>query len=367
MSKNIVVCCDGTNGQFDGDHTNVIRTYKVARPSSSQVTFYDAGVGTMPEPWKTTRIGKRWSLLKGLAFGDGFMRNIEDAYRFLMSQYLPGDKVYLFGFSRGAFTVRALAGMLHSIGLLRPGSENLIKYAQSYWQRDFGPRTPGGVLCAEFKDTLATPCPVHFVGVWDTVGSVGMINQFRTFPFTAHNPEVTHVRHAVSIDERRSCFRQNLMAPALPGQDVKNVWFAGVHSDVGGGYPAAETGLAKITFDWMMREARTCGMQVDDDALLRELNGTGSPADPLAGGHESLTGGWWAVEAIPVKRFNAATKKTGWRWTFGAARNVAREAASPHVFVHASVLKRLTALPTYRPRNLPPNDPTFGGRLKVES
>jgi uncharacterized protein (DUF2235 family) len=366
MSKNIVICCDGTNAQFDGDHTNVIRTYKVARPGPDQVTFYDCGVGTMPEPWQTTRLGKRWSMLKGLAFGSGFMQNIEDAYRFLMASYEPGDRVFVFGFSRGAFTARALAAMLHSVGLLRPGSENLIRYGQRYWQRDFGPDSAGGKLCAEFKRTLSRPCPVHFIGVWDTVGSVGIINQYRTYPYTAHNPEVAHVRHAVSIDERRSCFRQNLMAPAA-GQDVKNVWFAGAHSDVGGGYPPSGSGLAKVTFEWMMREAGAFGMHIDDAALQRELRETGAGPDPDADRHESLKGGWLLVELIPVRRFNWKTRAKEWRWALGAPRNIQRDAAEPHVLLHQSVVTRLRDRPDYRPPNLPANDPTFGGTFRVES
>src|SRR5262245_2411461 len=221
----------------------------------------------MPEPGVTNEIGKRWSILKGLAFGSGFMENIEDAYRFLMATYNPGDKVFLFGFSRGAFTSRALAGMLFSVGLLRPGSENLIRYAQSYWLRNHPDRQAGSVddqersrrnpnygpmLCHEFKAAFARPCPVHFLGVWDTVASIGIINLYHTFPYTRHNPEVAHVRHAVSIDEKRSCFRQNLMTPngVNDTRDIKNVWFAGDHSDVGGGYPPANSGPAKLTFQW---------------------------------------------------------------------------------------------------------------------
>ena len=191
-------------------------------------------------------------MLKGLAYGDGFFDNISDAYRFLIPSYQPEDRVFLFGFSRGAYTARAVAAVLHSVGLLHPDTDNLLSYALRYWQNDFGLQSPGGAVCAEFKATLARPCPVHFIGVWDTVSSVGYINNFRTFPHTAHNPEVTHVRHAVSIDERRSTFRQNLMSPATPEQDVKNVYFAGVHSDVGGGYAPAESSLAKGGFEWMM-------------------------------------------------------------------------------------------------------------------
>jgi uncharacterized protein (DUF2235 family) len=124
--------------------------------------------------------------------------------------------------------------MLHSMGLVYPATENLLSYAQNYWLKDYGPQTKGGKIYAEFKATLARPCPVRLIGVWNTVGSVGFFNNFRTFPHTMHNPEVTHVRHAVSIDERRAAFRQNLMLPIPPTQDVKNVYFAGVHSDVGG-------------------------------------------------------------------------------------------------------------------------------------
>jgi uncharacterized protein (DUF2235 family) len=339
--KNIVLCCDGTNNQFSGDHTNVIRTYKVARKDPRQFTFYDCGVGTMPEPWHEGRLAKRWALLKGLTFGSGFMKNIEDAYRYLMTAYQNGDRIFIFGFSRGAYTARALAGMLKAVGLLHPGTENLIPYAQRYWLKDFGKDSPGGVICEEFRSTLSRSCPVHFIGVWDTVGSVGMINQFRTFPHTYTNDQVTHVRHAVSLDERRSCFRQNLMAAVNETQDVKNVWFAGVHSDVGGGYPAAEGGLAKISFQWMMREAEACGMEIDSAALHHEIFAVGAPPDALAEQHESLKGGWQIVELIPVRRYNWASRKHEWQWPLGSRRNSLRDAKKREVLLHQSVLLRL--------------------------
>lgn len=368
MPKNIVICCDGTNNQFDGDHTNVIRTYKVARRDHTQVTFYDPGVGTMPEPWMTTRFAKRWSMLKGLAFGSGFMDNIADAYCFLMKTYEPGDRVFIFGFSRGAFTARAVAAMLHSVGLLRPGTENLIPYAQRYWQKDFGPNSPGGELCLEFKQTLARECPVHFIGVWDTVSSVGFINQFRTFPYTFKNPNVAHVRHAVSIDERRSCFRQNLMATASDGQDVKNVWFAGVHADVGGGYPKEEAGLAKVTFEWMTREAIQFGLDVDPAAYDLELRQVGSPPDVGGQLHQSLQGLWWLVELIPNRRYSAADGKKHWHFfEMNKPRNVLRDAAKPYVYLHSSVLDRLRQCPAYRPPNIPHDEPTLRATFKIES
>ena len=362
MPKNIVLCCDGTDNQFSGDHTNVIRAYKVAVRSSAQVCFYDCGVGTIPQPWDTSHLEQRWSITKGLAFGSGFMQNIADAYRFLMNSYEPGDQVFLFGFSRGSFTVRALAGMLYSVGLLYPGTENLIRYAQEYWQQDHRdptkPKGQGELLCEDFKLTLARNCPVHFIGAWDTVGSVGFINQWNVYPFTAHNPQVEHVRHAVSIDERRCFFRQNLMYKdaSNPAQDIKNVWFAGVHSDVGGGYPPEQAGLAKVTFQWMMREAAACGLVVNAAALERELFQVGAKPDACAAQHNSLVGGWKAAELIPMRRYNSTTKKYGLTmpsFPDGKPRDVECNAGAPEVFLHQSVIERLKGRADYRPANLP--------------
>lgn len=364
--KNIIICCDGTNNQFAGHQTNVIRTHKVARRTAGQLTYYDCGVGTMPEPWRDGWISRTCSLVGGLAFGNGFDDNIADAYRFLMANYESGDKIYLFGFSRGAFTARAVAAMLHSVGLLHPGMENMIRYAQQYWKQDFGPDSPGGKICDDFKKSLARDCPIHFIGVWDTVSSVGYINQFKTFPYTLRNPDVTCVRHAVAIDERRSCFRQNLMFTAYEKQDIKNVWFAGVHSDVGGGYPTAEAGLAKVAFEWMIREAKAKDMQVDAAALQRELHNDGAAPNPCADQHESLKSFWKPVELIPMRRYNWDTKQKEWRWTFGQPRNAERDAAKPEVFLHQSVLDRLNGRNDYRPLNLPHAEPEVRETYKIE-
>ena len=107
--KNILLCCDGTNNQVSGDDTNVLRLYRVAaKLPGQQIAFYDPGVGTMADSRYRTELGQRWSMLKGLGFGSGFIENISDAYRYLMYHYEPGDRVYLSGFSRGAFTVRSI-------------------------------------------------------------------------------------------------------------------------------------------------------------------------------------------------------------------------------------------------------------------
>lgn len=363
--KNIVLCCDGTDNQFAGDQTNVIRTYKVLVRSDDQATYYDPGVGTLPQPGFVTKLGQRCSILMGLAFGVGFAANIESAYRYLMETWKPGDRIFLFGFSRGAYTVRALAGMLHSVGLLRYGSEDLVPYARVYWQKDRGPDSPGGKLCADFKATMARDCPVHFIGVWDTVGSVGLINHFRTFPFTAHNPSVTSVRHAVSIDERRCCFRQNLMDRYHPDQDVINVWFSGVHADVGGGYRPSESGLAKIAFEWIIRTAVGHGLQVDQAALNTQINQVGEPPNPRGILHNSLTWLWWILEIFPTRHYSKLDRKWHWRFKPAAWRDIAASTGPAERNVHESVLVRMAALPSYRPKNLPADPAAVAAAYKI--
>ena len=357
--KNIIICCDGTDNQFSGSHTNVIRTYEVIERLTGQVCYYDPGVGTLPTAGWATALGQRWSIIEGLAFGAGLIDDIEEAYRYLMEVWEPGDHVFLFGFSRGAYTVRALAGMLHAVGLLYKDSEQLVPYAREYWLQHEGEESPGGRVCAEFKATMARPCPVHFIGVWDTVSSVGFFNiifHLRGFPFTYKNPGVTSVRHAVSIDERRCFFKQNLMGRAHPTQDVINVWFAGVHSDIGGGYPASESGLSKLAFEWMVVEARACGLRINAGEGPKGYGyqlSLGQPPDPGAMLHRSLVGAWRAMEVLPIRVFSTADEKYHWRSNLGKPRNMAISRNEDGVFVHESVLKRMDSVPSYRPPNLP--------------
>jgi uncharacterized protein (DUF2235 family) len=356
--KNIIVCCDGTDNQFSGYHTNVIRTFKVAGGPPGQVSYYDPGVGTQPLTGWVTELGEKWSIIKGLAFGAGLTADIGEAYQYLMKVYETGDQVYLFGFSRGAFTVRALAGMLHAVGLLYPNSDQLVPYATTYWKQY---NAPGGKdVCDEFKKTMARPCPVHFIGVWDTVSSVGLKNiilHLSDFPFTYMNPDVKHVRHAVSIDERRAFFRQNLMGRSDDVQDVRNVWFAGVHSDVGGGYKPSECGLSKITFEWMMAEAKACGFQINTGTGAGDYPdelGHGQSPNPCAELHDSLTGGWLLTEVIPTRHYSSVDKEYHWSMNLGSPRDIAVDRTTAGVAIHESVLERLDKkVPPYRPPNLP--------------
>lgn len=372
--KNIIICCDGTNNKIAGDLTNVVRLFQVVVKDQRQAAFYDPGVGTMASPNEKTWLGKQWSLVKGLAFGAGFDENVFDAYRYLMATYEEGDKVFLFGFSRGAFTVRVVAGMLHGVGLLNKGMENMLPYVWNHYrgirilpETATGAERQAAQACSDATEVLRAnftrPCAVAFLGPWDTVGSVGMYNWNQAFPFTFENPSVAIVRHAVSLDERRAGFRSNVFkadAAKLPGserQRVMNVWFPGVHSDIGGGYPWSESGLAMITFQWMVREAKLAGLLVDDAKAAALI--AGCLPDATASIHESLEGAWKAMEYLPARRFDWKTKRTIWRYQPNKTRMMLE---SP--FLHRSVLERMKAKPDYRPPSLPPGDP--GGRFLIE-
>lgn len=368
--KNIIICCDGTNNKLADDHTNVVRLFEVAVKDTSQIVFYDPGVGTMAAPDQTSAIGKRWSLIKGLAFGDGLDENVFEAYRYLMDHYQVGDQVYLFGFSRGAFTVRVLAGFLHGVGLLHAGSENLLPYCWEMYRQlpatDPGSPDHKSPKAAKIKagvDSLSKSftrsCPIAFLGVWDTVGSVGMYNMNQTFPFTFYSPEVMRVRHAVSLDELRAGFRSNVYedrGEILPNSSPKvmNVWFPGVHSDIGGGYPfsPAESGLAMGAFKWMVTEAQSAGLKIDP-AACQQLLADCSP-NSTAVMHESLKGAWKVMEYLPARRFNWAKDKrrNEWRWK----PNKPREMGVTRVYLHKSTIDRIEKCSGYWPASLPRMD-----------
>jgi uncharacterized protein (DUF2235 family) len=352
MPKNIVICCDGTGNEFGAANSNVVKLYRMLQQGAGQVTYYHPGVGTMGAKSALTRMGKWWTNLIGKAFGYGLSDNIADAYQFLMRTYKSGDRIYVFGFSRGAYTARALCGVLHSLGLLTEGNEGLIPYAirlirkRKLTNEDFK-------IAGEFKETFSVECPVHFVGVWDTVSSVGWVYNAVRFPFTAKNPGLKIIRHAISIDERRAFFRQNLFVQATQQQDLEQVWFPGVHSDVGGSYPEAESQLSKGALKWMVAKAEAAQLLVDTKVRDEVLGGKPPYVAPDATTkyiHKSLKGFWWIAEFWP----KIVHIKIGEEWWPIFRLNLARrrrpiEAGSQ---VHISVEQRMQARPEYRPGNL---------------
>jgi uncharacterized protein (DUF2235 family) len=318
MGKKIVICCDGTGNEYGNRNTNVVKLFQALKiDSQKQIAYYDPGVGTLSAPMAFSLVAKAITKLYGLAFGYGITKNIEDAYEYLMDKYEEDSEIYLFGFSRGAFTVRALAGMIYKCGLLHKGSNNLIPYATRMYR--YGEKE----LADGFKKTFSRDVRIHFIGVWDTVKSVGLFIP-RKFPDSKLNPDVEIGRHAVSIDEKRSKFRPNLWdeadIPPESTQDIKQVWFAGVHSDVGGSY--AEDGLSNITLKWMLDEAADKGLLVND-AIVNNIKG-----DHKGKIHNSLLPIWWIL--------------LWWKRKIEPGSNI-----------HQSVYDRLRDVREYRPKNLP--------------
>ena len=199
--------------------------------------------------------------------------------------------------------------------------------------------------------TCMLPAP-YFIGIWDTVSSVGWIENPLRLPYSANNPDIQIGRHAIAIDERRAFFRTNLWHPTPTGgpKDVNQVWFSGVHCDVGGGYPEAKSGLSKIALKWMLQEAIAAGLFVNS-SKMNEVLGVGGSGyvvpNPLADLHNSLTPAWWAAEFIPKRHFNSNTKKDERRMNLFRRRTIPSGA-----LVHRSVLERGE---TYWKNRLPSN------------
>lgn len=347
--KRIVICCDGTGNEYRATrNTNVVKLYRALTKDDPgyQVVYYDPGVGTKETAGSQTFLLKFLTKLLGLAFGYGMSENITDAYRYLMNTYEEGDQVFLFGFSRGAYTVRALAGMLKMCGLLRKGSDNLVPYALRVHQQRVRQRPPWaqGWLkwpalllyffwksvpdwhrAAGFKKYFTRKCEPYFLGVWDTVKSVGWLRRQVTLPYTRENPDLKSGRHAVSIDERRSQYRPNLWA-YKNSEEFQQVWFAGVHSDVGGSY--AEDGLSDVALRWMIDAALERGLKFDEQQLSRIRP---NPLDKL---HNPLWPLWWLL---------------GWR---------ARQIPTGGSLVHRSVQVRMEQT-DYTPQAPIPADAVF--------
>jgi type VI secretion system (T6SS) phospholipase Tle1-like effector len=270
--------------------------------------------------------------LKGLAFGAGLLDNVADAYRYLMETYEDGDRLFLFGFSRGAYTARALGAVLHMYGLLSPGNDGLIPYILRMFAQKS--RKAGGIqqtldVAHEFKRVFSRCCPIHFVGLWDTVSSVGWIYDPVVLPYSACNPSIRIGRHAVSIDERRCFYRQNLWGKPSEGQDIKQVWFSGVHSDVGGSYPERQSGLSQVTLEWMLGEAFDAALGIDLNAAAEVLGWAPPPGgippvrpDPAAEMHRSLHGPWWILEFLPHRFFDRKADSSRWTIPLGAYRRI---------------------------------------------
>jgi len=350
MTRNLILCLDGTSNQYSATNTNVIKLYAMLdRARNDQLSYYQPGIGTIPPPGVWGRF-KSWFVTRlDLAIAWLLSQHVTDAYRFLMRYYQDGDSVFIFGFSRGAYTARAVAGMLYKVGLLTQGNEELIPFAWDIFKRE-DDRT----LADGFRKTFCRPVQVHFLGLWDTVSSVGWAWAPKHFQFTQNNPGVNIVRHAVALDERRAYFVQNLWGNQPP-TDIGQVWFPGVHCDIGGGYAENESGLSAIALKWMVGQAETAGLFINQQMKAtvlpqRDVPGANYVA-PCAGGplHESLKGWWWLAEFIP-KRYRDPSANFATRWMIHAGRH---RHVNDGAKIHQSVFDRTKLVSTYQPTNLP--------------
>lgn len=271
--KRLVICCDGTWNRADQEKngvpcpTNVVRlAYRTAKRDGDipQIVHYDQGVGT----------GNFIDRISGGAFGEGLEDNIHDAYRFLIANYEAGDELYVFGFSRGAFTARSLVGMVRKCGIVRRGSFAHYRDAVALYRTEAHPDAEGPLHFRRAHSVMGDQdIKIKLIGVWDTVGSLGIplrgLRSLTRRKFQFHDTElsgsVEHAYHALAIDEHRTPFEPTLWtAKDKANQVVEQMWFCGSHSDVGGGYTS--TGLADIALDWMLDKARTAGLALDADA-----------------------------------------------------------------------------------------------------
>jgi uncharacterized protein (DUF2235 family) len=394
MSKNIVICCDGTGNEIGETISNVLKLYRILTKTKQQRVYYNPGVGTIGLQNAWQRVKQQAIGVFGLATGHGLDNDVLSAYRFLCETYEEGDQIWLFGFSRGAYAVRVLAAFLHVIGLLRRDQLNIAGYAFAAYKKASAERAPAedgsieedagshssGLAGAWHFGRVAGGRAVRiaFIGVWDTVASVivprddTLLPDLQTLRYTRTNSSVKTFRQAIAIDERRRMFRINRWTDpqtyrpnpfeptsAIP-QDIRQVWFAGVHADIGGGYPEAESGLSKFPLLWMIEEAAAQGLLVNRAMInhlvlgRRRLGSRHSyvPPDAKARPHNSMNAAWRVLEWLPK-----SAKWQDWpdrRVIFGHYLPQAEPRLIPQgALIHRSVLDHMKSDCRYDPSNLP--------------
>jgi len=364
MPKNIVLCSDGTgNKGGSGSDTNVFKIYQAVKVNDfekderRQIVFYDNGVGT-------SKLNVAKALGGGL--GLGFRDNVRDLYDFLGRHYVDGDDVYIFGFSRGAATVRALAGMVEHCGLVikhpvdRPVLEEdefteRVKAAMDYYKH----RRSNQKLGFEYGKKIQ----IEFMGVWDTVSALGvpqlpwldnLLNLIRRHKFYDYEPAtcVKNVYHPIALDdERRTFWPMVWKETSFKGDNIEQVWFSGMHSNVGGGYPREE--VANVTLDWMMQKLKThCERLRETDETrglcLKDSAQTNVHADASPDG----------------KVYNSRSGfSIFYRYQPRPVEDLCRDADNTPIRIHTSVIDRLQHRTAgYTPCNLPaPGDFTQVG------
>lgn len=352
MSKRLVLCCDGTwNTPDQLSPTNVTKiALAIAREDDNgreQRSFYHLGVGT-----------NRWERIRGGAFGFGLSRDVRDVYRFLVQNFEPGDELFFFGFSRGAFTARSTAGFVRNCGILRKEFADRVDEAYALYRNRSSNTHPKSVEATLFRRSYSYETRIRFIGVFDTVGALGvpldglrlvnLLNRRWQFHDTDLSTTVDAAFQALAIDEKRGPFRPTLWtrsadSPKADSQQLEQVWFTGVHSDVGGGYPQRE--LSDIPLLWMVDRASRSGLAFQHDAFTHRPDGAAAPSendetlrsrtyvhqDPLGQLHESRKGLYRAIPPF-VRRLGVT--------------------AEAHEAVASSAVERHKQVRTYAPSGL---------------
>ena len=326
--RQLIILCDGTNNNLTGGErdTNVVKLAELlARyPDRHRLSFYDPGVGNPGELPGTTivdRLRRTYGRVAGLAFGRGVYENITEAYRFLIRHWREGDQIFLFGFSRGAFTARSLSGLVNQFGILRPQAESLLPTLLHIYFSDRGD-TRWKRISAQARRLFARGASrqveIHYIGVWDTVEAVGMwpLRLKITASADVMGKCYLHVRQALALDEHRAQFVPRLYAAGNGPHTTRNgnvgslvqLWFRGTHGNVGGGYPASESVLSDQAMVWIVGEAARLGLRLGPPesrltdeasigAAVEALPPVPEMREPLV--HSSLQrNAWWALTGM---------------------------------------------------------------------
>ncbi len=355
MKKRIIICCDGTWNEpekIEDDRivpTNVLKLVRAVEPYDrasdiQQVVFYDQGIGT-------GALGKLDRSIGG-GTGYGISGNIRDCYNFLANNYVEGDEIYLFGFSRGAYTVRSLSGMLAMIGLLSKNDLRYVPEAYAYYhgQPEDRVNSPYHQLITDLPRVIPS---IRFLGVWDTVGALGAptpilgkLQQWASkfwkglrvgFHDCDLSPIVENAFQALAIDERRGPFRPSIWTAGNDQATVQQLWFAGVHSNIGGGY--SDSGLSDMAMQWLVNRATECGLLINDKYMTTLVR-----PDPSGKLEDSYSFGYKLLEFVSV---DPHVRVLGKHLPVGE-------------MIHDSVITRLRSnlSPAYQPANLLGQDGT---------
>lgn len=348
-NKRIVICCDGTwnepeqldenNRTYPTNVLKMVRAISAGDPQSGkhQLIYYQTGIGSGGSGFITRFINR---LLCGLT-GLGIANNIQACYRFLANNYSNGDEIYLFGFSRGAYTARSLAGMIGSMGLLQ--KHELDKLPQLYAQYRINPARREKSSYARIVNTLQRRhVKIKFIGVWDTVGALGLPVQglqhlsrrWIGFHDTHLSYHIENAYHAVSIDEQRRPFKPSLWTKVDGQEDCQQMWFVGSHSNIGGGL--SDHGLSDIALTWLANRARNTGLYLDPVYFSSRDNIKPRADAPI---HQSLSWPYRLLSLFGVGRY---------RRPIGIAENVAE-------MIHESAIERVLNDSNYRPASIFPS------------